>query len=124
MFVSPEKVIAPDEVNPPVDDNNPAAVIVPVPVVKIFPDVESESPAVVGEIVVVPLLRVKNPTVPEVFVVVIFPVQVSAPVVFVTVQPVDPEPPDNKTSPLEFINKPVFPVVTSLIANCELSTRI
>jgi len=91
---------------------NPAPVNVPV--------VEILSPAVAGEIVDVPLFREKNPTVPEVFVVVILPAQVRAPVVGSTVHPVVADPPAISTSPLASTVSAFSPVVELVRVNMEL----
>jgi hypothetical protein len=102
--------------------NSPADVTVPVPDVEIFPLVVILSPAVDGERVEVALLLDKNPTVPEVFVVVIFPEQDKLPFELVIVQPVAPEPPAIAKSPDELTTKSSLACVSFRRVKLELST--
>ena len=98
-----------------------AETIVPAPVVRIFPDVDRVSPAVVGVRVVVPLFLVKKPTVPEVSVVVIVPEHTRLPVASSTVHPVEPDPPAKETSPSDAIRSACAPEVVLYIVNCDVS---
>lgn len=89
----------PETVKPVCPVNSPPEVIVPVPEVYILPDVVIRPPVVAGESVGgAPPSDCQYPTTP-VPPLLIAPVQVKSPVVSLTVQPNDAEPPANWTFP-------------------------
>lgn len=130
----PERLSAPDvavrfmapldRVNPFDALKSPADVTAPDPVVVILPEVVKLSPAVEGEIVDVPLFLVKNPTVPEVLVVVMLPLQTRLPFDPVIVHPLLPDPPASAISPFVFMLKSVLASVSFLMISDEPSTKI
>lgn len=118
----PEELILavpPETVSPPKPVSSPADVIVPEPVVEMLPELVTLSPAVAVERVV-PLL-VQYPTVP-VAEPVIFPLQVKLPLELVTLQPVDPEPPPIRTSPVETL--PIFIVPVPFASRLRVALSV
>jgi len=112
-----KEIAPPLIVNPVWPVKSPAEVIVPVPVAEILPGVDIWSPLLTGDRVEVPESLLQNPT-SELPVEEMLPEHVRFPVASSTVQPVEPEPPANKTLPLapgfkEIVLEPVAgPAIT------------